>query len=849
MKIEIPALSLVMLVGASGSGKSTFAKAHFLPTEVLSSDHYRGVVADDESDQKASADAFEVLRFIAAKRLRAGRLTVVDATNVRKEDRAEWIGLAREQDALPVAIVFDLPSQLCLERNVDRPDRQFHESVVLKQAAALKQSLRGLRNEGFAQVHVLKSPDEVGAAAVSRRKLWNDRREEHGPFDIIGDVHGCLGELLLLLAKLGYEIASEGERWSAVPPAGRKAIFLGDLVDRGPESPGVLKLVMGMVGAGHAVCLPGNHEMKLKKKLQGRNVKPTHGLKETLAQLENESPEFLREAAEFIDGLVSHFVLDDGRLVVAHAGLKEEFQGRASSRVRDFCLFGETTGETDEYGFPVRYDWTRDYRGRAAVVYGHTPVPEAEWTNGTICIDTGCVFGGKLTALRWPEKEIVDVAANRVYYEPVKPLAPPKEARALRPYHDILDIEDVVGRRHIETRLMRAVAVRDDNAAAALEVMSRFAIDPHWLVYLPPTMSPCETAGEGPELERPEGAFRYFKASGVSRIVCEEKHMGSRAILLVTRSPEAAAKRFGVRDGKAGVVYTRTGRAFFSRCEDEAAIVQATAAAVEKAGLWEKLASDWILLDAELMPWSTKGLELLRTQYAPTGSAARAFSAEAVRSLGACAAHNDDAKALLEKALERNRSADAFTAAYRRYSWAVNGTDGLVIAPFHVLASEGKVHIDRNHVEHMRLLATLTDADPKLFLATRYLEVDVADPESMARGVAFWEELTADGGEGMVAKPLEWVVKHPRFGLVQPAVKCRGREYLRIIYGPEYTAPENLERLRKRGLGAKRSLALRQFALGIEGLERLVRGEPLHRVHECVFAVLALESEPVDPRL
>jgi protein phosphatase len=148
----------------------------------------------------------------------------------------------------------------------------------------------------------------------------------------------------------------------------------------------------------------------------------------------------------------------------------------------------------------------------------------------------------------------------------------------------------------------------------------------------------------------------------------------------------------------------------------------------------------------------------------------------------------------------------------------------------------------------MELLSEVCGADPELLRATPYRVVDTADPESEALAIAWWEELTGAGGEGMVVKPLEFL-HHGARGLTQPAVKCRGQEYLRIIYGPEYSMPENLERLRMRGLGRKRSLALAEFALGMEALERFARREPLRRVHECVFGVLALESEPVDPRL
>src|SRR5205823_1063581 len=243
------------------------------------------------------------------------------------------------------------------------------------------------------------------------------------------------------------EIASTPHRLIVNPPPGHKAIFLGDLVDRGPKIPQVLKLVMGMVEAGTALCVPGNHDVKLMRKLRGRDVQITHGLAESLAQLEPEPQDFKERVAPFIDDLVSHYVLDDGKLVVAHAGMKETMQGRGSGRVRDFALYGETTGETDEFGLPLRYNWAAEYRGRAMVVYGHTPVPTPEWFNSTINIDTGCVFGGKLTALRYPEKELISVPATRTYCASARPfLSTEEQAPVLtiqQQHDDLLDMEDV----------------------------------------------------------------------------------------------------------------------------------------------------------------------------------------------------------------------------------------------------------------------------------------------------------------------------------------------------------------------------------------------------------------------
>jgi protein phosphatase len=397
MKLTIPELSLVVLIGVSGSGKSTFARQHFKPTEILSSDYCRGLVSDDENSQAASNDAFEVLHFIARKRLAAGKLTVVDATNVQPESRKSLIAIAREFHCLPVAIVLDLPERIAHDRNRTRPDRAFGPHVIRQQTQQLHRSLRGFEREGFRHVHLLRSLEEIEAAVIERQPLWNNLKQEHGPFDIIGDVHGCYDELVQLLRQLGHEV--DEAAFTVQPANGRKLVFVGDLVDRGPKVPEVLKLVMNAVANDTALCVPGNHDAKLMRKLRGREVQLTHGLAESIAQLANEPEDFGKRVAEFIDDLVSHYVLDEGKLVVAHAGMKESMQGRGSGAVREFAMFGETTGETDEFGLPVRHNWAAEYRGAATVVYGHTPVPEPEWLNQTINIDTGCVFGGKLTAL------------------------------------------------------------------------------------------------------------------------------------------------------------------------------------------------------------------------------------------------------------------------------------------------------------------------------------------------------------------------------------------------------------------------------------------------------------------
>ena len=867
MKISIPNLSLVVLVGPSGSGKSTFARQHFLKTEVLSSDFCRGLVSDNENDQAATNDAFDVLNYVARKRLAAGKLTVIDATNVQPESRKPLVKLAREFHVLPVAIVLNLPEKLCAGRNKDRLDRTFGPHVIRQQRSQLRQSLKNLKREGFRHIFVLESPEDVEAVTIERVPLWNDKRAEHGPFDIIGDVHGCADELEELLANLGYvrsETVSDDPGWNKLcytHPEGRKVVFVGDLVDRGPRTLDTLSIARNMLEAGSAFCVPGNHDVKLLRKLLGKDVRITHGLAESLADIESipedQQAPFRKQLIDFIDSLVSHYVLDDGKLVVAHAGMKAEMQGRGSGKVREFALYGETTGETDEFGLPVRHNWAAEYRGSAMVVYGHTPVPEPQWLNKTINIDTGCVFGGKLTALRYPEQELVSVVAKRTYCEPARPfLVDADKSPCLTSQQiqdDLLDADDVIGKRIISTRLRPNITIREENGTAALEVMSRFAANPKWLIYLPPTMSPCETSNETGFLEYPTQSFDYFRSQGVSQVICEEKHMGSRAVVVVCKDANIARERFGVTEGESGIVYTRTGRRFFNDSDLEAALLHRVITSMSKTGFWDKFKTAWACLDCELMPWSAKAQELLRSQYAAVGAAGRISVPNAVSLLEQTAKRigaNADGRMVevLERLKITNTNLDRFTTAYRQYCWTVNSLDDLKLAPFHLLATESSVHVGENHPWHMSQLADICKADEQLLLATEYKIIDVTNPDDVVSGVKWWLNLTQRGGEGMVVKPLDFITQGKK-GLNQPAVKCRGREYLRIIYGPDYDTEPNLNRLRNRHLGRKRSLAIREFALGIEALERFVRKEPLRRVHECVFGVLALESEPVDPRL
>lgn len=422
MILGVPAFSLILLVGPSGSGKSTFAARHFSPTEVVSSDECRGRICDDDANQRVTPDAFELLHVIVSRRLKWMRLTVVDATNLDRRDRRSLLDLARRHHCQAVAVVLDLPPEVCRERNGKRKGRRVDAEVIERQFETFRRNRKGIKKEGFHSVFRLDSPGAVEAARFRRRRMPPDFRRETGPFDFIGDVHGCADELAELMNRLGYRLDSDGA-WGH--PDGRKAVFLGDLTDRGPGNVAVLRAVMAMAREGRALCCPGNHDDKLVRMLRGRDVTVDHGLERTRddfdALPEAERERLAANLIAFYEGLPTHYVLDGGKLVAAHAGMRESLQGRVSPKVRKFALFGDITGKKDEHGLPVRGDWAATYRGRAMVVYGHSPVKKPIWRHRTINIDTGCVFGGQLTALRYPELELVGVAARKTYVEPPKP--------------------------------------------------------------------------------------------------------------------------------------------------------------------------------------------------------------------------------------------------------------------------------------------------------------------------------------------------------------------------------------------------------------------------------------------
>ncbi len=411
--IKIPASSLVVLCGPAGCGKSTFARKNFKPTQIVSTDHCRAMVSDDESNISSSYRAFKVFRCIIEQRLALGRLTVADSTALTRKARRELLEMGRAYDFQIIILVFNIPLETCIKRNLSR-SRVVSEKVLASHSRQLKKTLEEIKREGFDGIHILDLEEKENTSVhVIPLPL---ERQDSGPFDIIGDIHGCCDELEMLLDRLGY-LKNDN---SYAHPSGRKAIFLGDLGDRGPRCLDSINLVIAMVEEGNALYVPGNHCNKLARYLAGRGVKVSHGLENTVREInkltEWKRTEFSARYLEFFYNAWPYLILDGGKLVVSHAGITGKMIGKLSGRIREFCMYGDTTGQLTTEGLPVRRDWARNYRGKALVVYGHVPVPEAEFRNNTIDIDQGCAIGGKLTALRYPERELVQLQALDRYY-------------------------------------------------------------------------------------------------------------------------------------------------------------------------------------------------------------------------------------------------------------------------------------------------------------------------------------------------------------------------------------------------------------------------------------------------
>ncbi|TCI27732.1 polynucleotide kinase-phosphatase [Exiguobacterium sp. SH5S4] len=864
MQIQLPYAGIVLLVGPSNSGKSTWLKRlienkTIRPSEVVSSDDYRNLVGDvehidwkghpsDEADalyeayQNISTEAFALMTSLIEARARLNKLTIIDATHLYASDRKKYIELARRLHQPVYALVLDIDQVTLLERDQQR-DFPRGGRRVKQQVQVFNREKRSMKREGFDQLHIVADVEKVELVRPMNNPLHISA--DHG-IDVIGDIHGCFDEFIELLGRLGY---SENEEGLYVHPEGRTFLSLGDIMSRGPKSLETIRFFVRHVEAGLANMIDSNHGWKVLRWLEGRNVTMKHGdelFVEELNVFEEENGAELTEALRssikrLLKNAPSHYVLtkhDIPTAVCVHAGIRDEFIGKSSRDISDFCRYGDNDG-FDDSGKPIRKDWTVQHHSKMLIIWGHDPRQRPLRLNQTINIDQGVVFGGNLTAFRYPEQTFVQVEANQDYAQvddnplvtlETKRLDPPNIGKFMNGYT-------------VETEAFGTIHVSKETIEPSIDLVSHHTVPLEELVYVPPTMSPTpKPAAEAGYLEHPDEAIAYYREHGITRLIAEKKHMGSRAILLVFKDEDAAERTIGRRTK--GIIYTRSGRRFFES-EQELEVVTRLHQSLISHEYFTTHQTEFVLLDAEILPWNLKARDLIRNQYAHVAEQALLDREQLKHALESAVDRVEGVRDWYTEVNQKLEQAETFKQAFQTYCWDVEDINAIKIAPFHVLAHSEETFFDKTHEWHMGMNQRFADMD-ELFLATEYRLIE--DPDTANDVIEWWKAMTEEGHEGIVIKPDRFLTQVDG-KLIQPAIKVRGRKYLSIIYGMDYLEPENLKRLKKRNVSKKQKLALREFALGMEGIKRFVHREPLERYHECVLATLAMEAEPVDPRL
>ncbi|MFC4409780.1 polynucleotide kinase-phosphatase [Chungangia koreensis] len=860
MKIQFPHAGIVILVGPSNSGKTTYLQQWIdqgilLRTEIVSSDEFRLAVGDtdfiswtnrpkDEADalfeeyQTISGEAFRMMEEVIKARCRLNKLTVVDATHLFAEDRKRYVALSKQFHVPITAIVLDIRDETLFHRDQIR-DQPRGMKRVRQQIHHFKKGLRSINGEGFHSVYRIGENEEL---EISRRinPLYID---VGNGIDFIGDIHGCFDELINLLTKLGYE----EKAGFYIHPEGRRFMSVGDVMSRGPESLKTMLFFKKHIENGLAFMTDSNHGWKIARWLEGRNVTLNHGDECVEAEIgeyerqygQEEANQLKAELKSFLWEAPSHYVITKNgvpTVVCTHAGIKDEWIGKESEQISDFCRYGDTDG-VDETNRPIRKDWTVHHKGSLLIVWGHDPKPQPQFINRTLNIDQGVVFGGRLTAFRYPDGEIMSVQAKINYsgYED-HPLAEWKRKRFNLP-----NIAHFLNGYTVNTQDLGDVKIPSNQVKSAIDSVSRNTLPIEKLFYIPPTMSPTpEPSALNDYLEHPQEAINYYRNHGVTKLIAEKKHMGSRAIMIIFKDSQAAVKSIGTATN--GVIYTRTGRRFFDQ-DTENNVVQIIVDELREKDYFEHYETDYVCLDTEIMPWNLKAKDLIRKQYAHVSENALLDRSKLIERLQQ--SEFTDVRDWLSIYDMKLQNAHVFKEVFQNYCWNVEGIEKIQIAPFHVLAHSNQTFFDKPHLWHMEMNRKLS-AGSTLFVETDYKII--SNPSDDLEIIKWWEEMTKEGHEGIVIKP-EIYISTYKGRLLQPAIKVRGRKYLSIIYGMDYLEPANLIRLKKRNTNKKQKNALKEFALGIEGIKRFVERDSIERIHECVLGVLALESEPVDPRL
>lgn len=580
MEIKMPEASLVVMCGVAGCGKSTFALKNFRQTAVVSSDRCREIVSDDEGNMEASRGAFELFYFIIEKRMGMGRLVIADSTALSYDARKKLLGLAYSYNYHVVLIAFDVLLDTALKRNSMR-DRKVSEKVIQKQYRAFTRALKYIDKEGFDQMAILRESEMEGITfdiVSSKMEI-----EDSGPFDIISDIHGCCSELELLLHKLGYNKDEDTYRH----PEGRKVIFSGDIVDRGPRVIDTIKTVINMVSSGNAYYIPGNHCNKFYRFLNSRRVQVKNGLETSAAEfskLDKRGADRLKkDFIELYEKAPAYLILDKGKLIVAHAGIKENMIGKISKEINDFVLYGDVHGELDQEGFPLRGDWAADYCGKVLIVYGHTPVLEPVFVNNTINIDQGVSIGGSLSALRYPEKKIISVKALSTYYSSGRTAG--KIDRDITP-------DDYRGTITVRIKDGSRIKIEALEVAEAIKMLNSITEKLPWIVYLP-----CfpHSLNNRDIVEQGEEAFKIYRNKGAQRLIIQETNIDNSLILLICKDSTISKGYF--LDDRAGEIYSVYNKLSLDEGFKEK-VIQGLVNDLNSAGYFDENNTDFVIFEA-----------------------------------------------------------------------------------------------------------------------------------------------------------------------------------------------------------------------------------------------------------
>lgn len=873
---------LVIFCGPSSAGKSHFAHAHFAPTQCVSSDAFRLMIGDEDETlvipeklpndgdygridkiryrnyQELSQDAFDLLKATIAKRAKHNRLTVVDATSLYMDDIESYAAIAKKHH-IPISIVFfNIPIDTVLAFDEKRANPR-GVTRIKKQHRLMKNLLgkkKRLQKLGIREIYELKTTDDV-CVEIQRDKPVISL--ENG-VDIVGDGHGLLQTRLDLLTKAGYQLGEDG---LFRHPQGRKIIYLNDETSRGSlpdtripygETPSIAMLIQMKrhVQEGLAYAVDSNHNYKIWRWLEGRNVTMNHGdevVVEEFAQFERthgtEKTQALKaELAIFLKELPTHLIVEDRgveRVVVTHAGIQDDMIGKFSPVIRDYCRFGPTDG-FDQTGKPKRLNWTKDHKNGQLIVWGHEPHHEVAIHNDTINVDTGGFCGHYLTMLRYPEMDVIQEKVPQSFVaDDDNPIAKQQAKRfdfpVLGHYQKGFEVQTAFGTIKANQHLVEAAIEFASTRMAPLEEV----------IYVPPTMSPTpKTSSLADYLEHPHEAFQYYKERGVEQVLLEKKHMGSRAYITLFRNKEVGMHYYN--RPSLGSILSRNSAKFFKKEEEQIVLEKLRD---DLQSYFNEHQTDMIVLDAEILPWNLKAKGLIANQYDLTANAAiHARKTHVERLQEFQTTRGVDVAEELTRAKEKLANAEQFHQAFTYYCWDndVRKLEGVQIAPFHVLAFDHTSHFDKSHVWHMEQatkLSTLSD----LIIPTEHRLVDLSDEEAIAAATQWWVEVTELGHEGLVMKPFDFVARDQQNQLIQPAIKIRGRKYLRIIYGMDYLEEANLATLKKRSTSRKMKNALQEFTLSMESITRFIEKKSIARIHECILAALSYENEKVDPRL